>query len=203
VVSRRTYNERRAYSARVMRFRQAVYLDREPVKMVDVHKGKPVEFTMTNGCRLLLLRLSDDMDANGNVSIPRSELAAHLGTAPARITEWVHAAQRLGFLAQVRRGRPGVTAVYRGLVPSAEEVREGVPSERYARADHAVVREGVPPEATAWYATHPSQEVVAAATTETAPIRDHRNVSRDEQGAAAPVVDGLRRGATGDREASA
>lgn len=202
-MSRRTYNERRAYSARVMRFRKAVYSEREPVTMFDLRKGEPVEFAMTNGCRLLLLRLSDDMDANGNVSVPRSELAAHLGTAPARITEWIHSAQRLGFLAQVRRGRPGVTAVYRGLVPGDVEVREGVPSERYARADHAGVREGVPAEGPTWYATHPCQEEVPAVPIETAPIADRRNVGRDETAAAPPVVSSLRRAATEDREATA
>lgn len=202
-MSRRTYTERRSYSARVMRFRQEVYREREPVAMVDLQKGKPVEFTMTNGCRLLLLRLSDDMDANGNVSVPRSELAEHLGTAPARITEWVHVAQRLGFLTQVRRGRPGVTAVYRGLVPGPLEVREGVPSQRYARADHVVVREGVPHMDAAWYATHHCQEEVQAGTIGTVPGGDHRNVGRDEEAARASVVASVRRAATDGREASA
>ena len=202
-MSRRTYLERRSYSARVMRFRQAVYGEREPVTMIDLQKGKPVEFALTNGCRLLLLRLSDDMDANGNVSVPRSELAEHLGTAPARITEWVHAAQRLGLLAQVRRGRPGVTAVYRATVPGPVEVREGVPSQRYARADHVEVREGVPLYEPTWYALHPCQEVVQAEAIGEAVTGDPPRRGSDEKAAAPSVASRARREATEDREASA
>lgn len=141
-VTRRTYRERRSYSAKVMRFRGAVYPEREG---------------LTNGCRLLLLRLSDDMNGNGIVSVPRSVLAADLGVAPARITEWIRMATDLGLLDQVRRGRPGVTAVYQGLyVPP--EVRPGVPSQRYARADQAEVRPGVPSSAPQRYATAVPQE---------------------------------------------
>jgi hypothetical protein len=131
----------RSYSARVMRFRAAVYRQR----------GK-----LTPGCQLLLLRMSDDMSAVGIVSIPRSRLADELAAPPPRITEWVTEAKRAGFLSTVRRGRPGVTAVYQGL-----EVRPGVPSTRYAQPDQAEVRHGVPPTEGQRYATHPSQEVVA------------------------------------------
>lgn len=138
---RHTYDERRIYSAKVMRFRQAVYADRAG---------------MTNGCRLLLLRLSDDMDAKGYVSVPRSALADHLGVAPARITEWIKAATSLGFLDRVRRGRPGVTAVYAAKVPALGtpgrtplEVRESRPRG---------VRPGVPLSGPQRYATAVPQE---------------------------------------------
>jgi hypothetical protein len=142
VVTRRTYRERRTYSAKVMRFRGAVYPEREG---------------LTNGCRLLLLRLSDDMSATGIVSVPRSVLAADLGVAPARITEWIRMAMDLHLLDQVRRGRPGVTAVYGAKIPTPE-VRPGVPSQRYARADQAEVRPGVPSTAPQRYATAVPQE---------------------------------------------
>jgi hypothetical protein len=147
-MSGRAISERR-YSARVMRFRGAVYGQREG---------------LTNGCRLLLLRLSDGMDGHCKVSVPRSTLAAEFGVAPARITEWVRMAKELGFLDTVRRGRPGVTAVYQGLIP-AREVRPGVPSQRYARADQAEVRPGVPSTAGQRYATAVPQEVVRRVST--------------------------------------
>jgi hypothetical protein len=152
-VSGRAISERR-YSARVMRFRAAVYGPREG---------------LTNGCRLLLLRLSDAMDGHCKVSVPRSALSRELGVAPARITEWVHMAKDLGLLDTVRRGRPGVTAVYQGLIP-ATEVRQGVPSTWYARADQAEVRQGVPSSAPQRYATAVPQEVVRPAGT--APVCD-------------------------------
>lgn len=202
-MSRRTYNERRAYAARVMRFRQEVYRDHPPLIMFDTKDGKEVTFTLTNGCRLLLLRLSDDMDQHARVSVPRSVLAEHLGTAPPRITEWVHAAQRFGFLTQVRRGRPGVTAVYQGLVPSANEVREGVPSERYARADHVEVRPGVPTEGAAWYATDHRQEVSTAVPTVSAPIGTPSRRSSEERVEPFGAVVRLDRSATHGRAASA
>ncbi|GAA0978255.1 hypothetical protein ENKNEFLB_02821 [Nocardioides aquaticus] len=125
--NRRTYTERRTYSARVMQFRKAVYADREPVEVV-VEKGKrrgQVEsVAMTNGARLLLLRLSDDMNANGIVSVPSGELAKHFGVAPARISEWIKAARAHRFLDPVTRPRQGHTAVYQGLNPDKRDVRE-------------------------------------------------------------------------------
>jgi hypothetical protein len=151
-VKRRTYTERRPYSARVMRFREAVYRPRAPIDMYDLERDEPVTFTVTNGCRLLLLRLSDDMNANAITQVSRTALAQHLGVAPARVTEWVRVAHRFGLLDTVRRGQPGITAVYQGLVPPPGLVLPGVPSTRYARADQAVVLPGVPPSPPAWYA---------------------------------------------------
>lgn len=123
------------------RFRRAVYAPRAD---------------MTNGCRVLLLRLADDMNRNGVVSIPRSKLAEEFGVAPARITENITLAKRLGFLGTVRRGRPGVTAVYQGQIP-APEVRPGVPSDMVRKPGGDLVRDGVPLEDATWYATAGSQ----------------------------------------------
>ena len=75
---------------------------------------------MTHGCRVLLLRLSDDMNHKGIVSIPRSRLAEEFGCDPALVTRWVTIAKRLGFLDTVRRGRPHVTAVYQATIPPSE-----------------------------------------------------------------------------------
>lgn len=149
---RRTYNERRAYSAKVMRFRLGVYAARGGA--------------LTPGCQLLLLRLSDDMDARGYVSVPRSVLVEDLAAPPPRITEWLKEAVEGRFLDRVRRGQPGVTAVYQGLVRTPAEVRPGVPSQRYATADHAEVRPGVPVTASQRYAQHHPQEEETSRTSE-------------------------------------
>lgn len=73
---------------------------------------------MTDGCRVLLLRLLDDMSAAGVVSVPRSRLAADLGIAPARVSERIKLARSLGYLMVQRRARPKVTAVYRATIPA-------------------------------------------------------------------------------------
>ena len=72
---------------------------------------------MPDSVKVLLLRLLEDMNHKGIVSVPRSRLAAELGTAPARVSERIKLARELGYLDQVRRGRPGVTAVYQALIP--------------------------------------------------------------------------------------
>jgi len=131
-----------------MRFRRAVYANRGAI---------------TPGCQVLLLRLSDDMNATAIVSIPRSKLAEEFDCPPVRITEWINQAFAAGLLDRVRRGRPGVTAVYQGLVVGPE-VREGVPSQRYATTNQAEVREGVPLSDAQRYARAVPQEVVATGT---------------------------------------
>jgi hypothetical protein len=117
---------------------------------------------MTNGCRVLLLRLADSMNPNGVVSIPRSQLADEFGVAPARITENITLAKKLGFLGTVRRGRPGVTAVYQGQIPDANMVR---------KPGGDLIRESVPSEGTARYATAGSQVVTTDGTTKKDPTR--------------------------------
>lgn len=73
---------------------------------------------MTDGCRVLLLRLLDDMNVNGVVSVPRSQLAADFGVPPARVSERIKLARQLGYLDMVRRARPKVTAVYQATIPT-------------------------------------------------------------------------------------
>ena len=96
---------------RRQKWRHAVYAPREG---------------MTDGCRVLLLRLLDSMNAEGIVSVPRSKLAAELGVAPARVSERIKLARSLGYLDIVRRARPKVTAVYQATIPIASEVRQPV-----------------------------------------------------------------------------
>lgn len=126
-----------------MKFRRGVYENRKRI---------------TPGCQVLLLRLADSMNANAVVSVPRSQLAQEFDCPPVRITEWINQAKAAGFLSTVRRGRPGVTAVYQGLFV-ASEVREGVPSQRYATTNQAGVREGVPQIGVQRYARAVPQEV--------------------------------------------
>lgn len=84
---------------------------------------------MTDGCRVLLLRLADAMDSRGYVSIPRAKLAAQLGVAPARISERIKLARALGFLDIAEPARPRYTAVYQGTIPDAVGGTESVPLE--------------------------------------------------------------------------
>lgn len=72
---------------------------------------------MTNGARVVLLRMLRDMNDVGIVSIPRDTLAADLGVAPQRISENIAVAVKCGLLTRVKRGQPGTTAVYQAVLP--------------------------------------------------------------------------------------
>ena len=152
---RRTYRQSRNYSQAVMAFRQSVY------------QARPL---ITPMCQVLLLRLSDDMTADCRVSVPRSQLAAEFKVAPARITEWIKMARKVGFLDLVEAGRPGLTTTYHGLPVRVERVRPRVPSkgtpsrtpEGYESSDPTGVRPGVPQG----YAQPPTHEVVVTTTSE-------------------------------------
>lgn len=116
-------------SDRVAKYRRGVYENR----------GRGI----TAGCQVLLLRLSEDMNSNAIVSIPRSRLAAELNCAPARITEWIAMGKARGFLSLVVAPRPGMTAVYQGLYV-APGVRGGVPLAEVRQHGHQGVRDAVP-----------------------------------------------------------
>ena len=98
--------------------------DRRPKFRRAVYARRP---GMTDGCRVLLLRLLDDMNSKGIVSVPRSRLATELGVPPARVSERIRLARQLGFLDTVRRARPRVTAVYAATIPPDWEVRISTP----------------------------------------------------------------------------
>lgn len=157
--------------------------DRRPAWEKAVYAHRP---GMTDGTRVLLLRLLKDMGADGVVSVPRSKLAAELGIAPPRISERIKMARALGYLDVVRRARPRVTAVYQGTIPdpirgtSTRSELEGreeiphvsertspVPNERYGTRTSEVrqtvsVRgtESVPPRALPEVRMYPTQVVV-------------------------------------------
>lgn len=109
--------------------------DRRPRWRAAVFEPRP---GMTDACRVLLLYLHDHMDNKGIVSIPRRKLAESLGIAERRITERMNLAKALGFFDTVRRGRPGVTAVYQATIPN-HIVREA-----HHVDDHSMVRETAP-----------------------------------------------------------
>jgi hypothetical protein len=139
---------------------------------------------MTDGCRVLLLRLLDDMNGRGIVSVPRSKLADELGVAPARISERVALARSLGFLDLVRRARPRVTAVYQATIPAAPEVRLA-----YLRGTDSEVRPPVPPRGTDSVPLRGGSEVQIPGTqvgngqrdAERTPQGHHRDVGNDEK----------------------
>lgn len=158
MTKRKTYTEGRHYSASVMKWRKAVYADRQG---------------MTNGCRVLLLRLSDDMDARRVVSVPRARLAEDLGVAPARITEGIKLARKLGFLDIVRRARQHVTATYCGTFPSSE-VRQGVPLNGH-EIGNPEVRQYGPLGGTPERTSESNPEVRPAPTPRMGTDRTHRN----------------------------
>jgi hypothetical protein len=129
---------------RRLRWRQSVYASRPG---------------MTDGCRVLLLRMLDEMDAKGVVSIPRSRLAAALGIAPARVSERIKLARSLGLLDVVRRARPQVTAVYQAVIPPTPEGY----NTRTSEVRHTVSvtgTESVPTAERAEVRMYPTQEVV-------------------------------------------
>jgi hypothetical protein len=82
---------------------------------------------ITDSTRVVLLRLCQNMDRRGYVSMPRSTLAAELNRHGARITERIKLAKEAGFLDVVTAGKPGITAVYRAMLPAAVMVRTGAP----------------------------------------------------------------------------
>lgn len=98
--------------------------DRRPRFRAAVYRGRPGLHATT---KVLLLRLADDMNYKGIVSVPRTRLAADLGVPTARITEGVRNARECGYLDIVRRARPMVTAVYQATIPAVSEVRPPVP----------------------------------------------------------------------------
>src|SRR5690554_5689529 len=67
--------------------------------------------------RVVLLALAEHMRENGYVSVARRTIAAEIGRDPRRINERIQAAVDARLLDRVRRGRPGVTAVYRAVLP--------------------------------------------------------------------------------------
>jgi len=158
------------YSTQVMRFRRGVYGARGLV---------------TPGCQVLLLRLSDDMNARAIVSLPRSQLAAEFGCAPARITEWIGQAKQHGFLSVVRRARPGVTAVYQGLYV-APEVRPRVPTPEVRKTEPFKVRQGVPLSEAQRYARAVPQEGDQA-TSEPHTSQSHPDECSNEETAGCPA----------------
>jgi hypothetical protein len=73
---------------------------------------------VSDSVRVVLLLLAEDMAANGQVSVPRSELAERLGRSPKRVTERLRVAIEAGLLARVMAGQPRTTAVYAAVLPA-------------------------------------------------------------------------------------
>ena len=67
--------------------------------------------------KVLLLYLSDHMQPNRKVSIPRAQIARDLGRSERRVTERIAEAHDKGWLDTITRGQKGITAVYEGTFP--------------------------------------------------------------------------------------
>lgn len=98
------------------------YRDRRPDFKRAVYRGD-----MPAGTKVLLLRLLDDMNHKLIVSVPRRRLAEDLNVDPSRISEATTKAKNLGYLDVVKRGRPGTTAVYQGMLGGAESAPQSTP----------------------------------------------------------------------------
>ena len=117
------------------RWKRAVYARHPGFTLPDGTGVAP----LSDATRVLLLRLLEDMDSGGYVSVPRSRLAEEFGVPPARITERVKLARQHGFLYPVRAARLGRScAVYQAVFPSRRGT-SGVPL-----ADAVEVRPPVP-----------------------------------------------------------
>lgn len=156
---------------------------------------------VSGNVQVLLLLMADHMRVNLTVSVPRTTLAKELGIHEQRVAERIKVATEHGWLFRSSGGYRGRTAEYRALFPG-ERVRETGTQSGAERVRPTSTH------STPEIGTHSTHEWVpdggyAITTADLSQVGADRNVGRDEKRAAAPVVDGLRRGATGDREATA
>lgn len=125
------------------------------------------------GCKTLLLHMSDAMNQNAIVSVPRAALAEGINCAEARISEWVGEAKDAGYLSVVKPGRPGRTAVYQGL----RGVRAADPLEGYAEPDTSRYADRTPEG----YAERVTTEVVQTAPLDQPRSEHHKQRGQDEE----------------------
>ncbi len=72
---------------------------------------------VTDSCKLLLVVIADEMNADGYISITRPELCRRLDRSDRRIAERIQQAVEARLLDRVQRGQKGRTAVYRAMLP--------------------------------------------------------------------------------------
>ncbi len=72
---------------------------------------------VTDSCKLLLVVMADEMNADGYISITRPELCRRLDRSDRRIAERIQQAVEARLLDRVQRGQKGRTAVYRAMLP--------------------------------------------------------------------------------------
>lgn len=71
---------------------------------------------ITDGCRVVLLAMVDDMRQDGYVTVPRDQLADRLGKSERKVSQRLAEAVDARLLDRVVRGQKGRTAVYRALL---------------------------------------------------------------------------------------
>ena len=156
---------------------------------------------MTGAVKVLLLYLADEMRPNGEVSVPREQLANDLGIHKARIAERLNKAIEARFLTRVQAGYPGRTAVYRRFWPDAECVQQSGIHMGTAPPDPLGTPYRTHPPQPDWgMDTAPRDAITTANLTVGGADRDERRSNREAAPGAA--VD-HRRPAPHDREASA
>lgn len=79
---------------------------------------------ITGEVRALLIELSYQMNQQRKVSIPQTRMAEEYGVSLRTIRTRIEDAHRADLLSTVVRGRPGMTAVYQGIMPSPNVVRD-------------------------------------------------------------------------------
>lgn len=77
---------------------------------------------ITDGTKLLLVVMADDMREDGYVSVPREALAKRLGRNDRKVSARLEAAVTARLLDRVARGNKGRTAVYRALLPGVQRL---------------------------------------------------------------------------------
>ncbi|TDB83414.1 hypothetical protein E1264_28460 [Actinomadura sp. KC216] len=85
---------------------------------------------ITDTVRVALLALSTEMDDDGQVAMPREDLAEMLGRNPRKINDRYKGAIEAGFLERVARGQKYRAAVYQATLPAHLSGTPGGPTER-------------------------------------------------------------------------
>jgi hypothetical protein len=107
----------------------------------DLWRAEVIRSTaITDGTKLLLVVMADDMREDGYVSVPREVLAKRLGRNERKVSARLEAAVTARLLDRVVRGNRGRTAVYRALLPDVQSlpVLSTLPPAKPAGSKHPI-----------------------------------------------------------------
>lgn len=155
----------------------------------DTVRGRWVRLVYRTGLvgdstRVLLLGLSEGMDAGGRVEVSRDEVAAMLARAPRRVSGRYTEAIDAGLLEQVRRGTRASRSVFQAAFPKGEEVTDGGHLFPWKQAtDSRPLSE----ETSDTRGSHVSEETSAPRGSRSEPNRGHPGVTKS----GAPIREGF------------